>query len=77
MTRSWVVVAAGVAVLAVVLAGVMVARWSAAREDRPAQPTVNVTTDPGVTSTLLPSQDESYWTPERMRSAQPAPMPTD
>ncbi len=76
MTRPWVVAVAGGAVaLIVVLTGVMAARW-AAREEQPA-PAVQITDDSGVTSTRLPTPDESYWTPERMRSAQPAPMPTE
>ncbi|MEH1016087.1 hypothetical protein V6U90_23620 [Micromonospora sp. CPCC 206060] len=77
MTRPWLVMlAAGGAVVLVVLAvGVLAVRRSGPAE-APA-PAVHSTADPGTTSSRLPVPDESYWTPERMRSAQPAPMPTD
>ncbi|MEU4570274.1 hypothetical protein [Micromonospora sp. NPDC023956] len=77
MTRGW-VAAAGAAV-AVVLVAVVVAGVVAARRSGPGeQPgsTGGAVGDTGTTSTRLPSPDDSYWSPERMRDAEPAPMPS-
>ncbi|RGC69232.1 hypothetical protein C5N14_08165 [Micromonospora sp. MW-13] len=77
MRNGW-VVAVGAAV-ALVLVAVVVAGVVTARRSGPAgQPPVPTPTgDVGTVSTRLPAPDDSYWDPDRMRSALPAPMPTD
>ena len=72
MNRGPVVALAGGVLVAAVAVGVAVL---AGRSDHPAAPAG--TAPPGVSGTELPPPEESYWTPERMRSARPAPMPGD
>lgn len=67
-----VVVALGAA--ATVVAVVLVFR--AAGTGSP-EPSVPPTGGSSVVSTEVPSVDPSYWTTERMRSAEPARMPAD
>lgn len=75
MSRSGVAVALTGAVVAALAVGVAVIVGRAVTQE-PAGP--SAPTDPaGVSSTRLPEPTDSYWTPERMRSAQPAPMPEE
>ncbi|WP_416901956.1 hypothetical protein [Micromonospora echinospora] len=76
MTRGWgVAVGAAVAVVlvAVVVAGVVTARRPGTGQESGS--TGGAVGDTGTTSTRLPSPDASYWSPERMDDAEPAPMP--
>nr|CAI05924.1 hypothetical protein [Micromonospora echinospora] len=76
MTRGWgtaVGVAVAVVLVAVVVAGVVTVRRSGTAEGSGA--TGGMVGDTGTTSTRLPSPDDSYWSPERMGDAGPAPMP--
>lgn len=71
MSRTALIGAA--AAVIVVAAGVAVVLGRATGAEQPPAPA-----DPtGITSTRLPGSGSTYWTPERMRSAQPAPMPED
>ncbi|GLY25659.1 hypothetical protein [Micromonospora sp. NBRC 101691] len=75
MTRGWgaaVGAAVAVVLVAVVVAGVVTARRSGTEESGSTGGAVG---DTGATSTRLPSPDSSYWSPERMDEAEPAPMP--
>lgn len=71
-------VGAVVVVVATVAVGVVLGVRAMSRDDAPAapRPASSAPAD-GASSTRLPAPDPSYWTPERMRSAQPAPMPPD
>jgi hypothetical protein len=72
--------ALGATVLAVaaILVGLTLAARALRASTGPAapRPAVSAPAD-GSTSTRLPSPDTGYWTPERMRSAGPAPMPKE
>jgi hypothetical protein len=74
-SRALALGATALAVVAIVVGLTLAIRALGAKDDPAApQPAVSAPAD-GSTSTQLPSPDNSYWTPERMRSASPAPMP--
>jgi hypothetical protein len=74
-SRALALGATALAVVAVVVGLTLAIRALGAREDPAApHPAVSAPADSS-TSTRLPSPDNSYWTPERMRGASPAPMP--
>ncbi|MGI5215371.1 hypothetical protein [Plantactinospora sp. CA-290183] len=79
MVRSSVVaLGAAAAVLALaVLVGVVVTLRAGAPRDAPAPGSSVPPADTSSTRLSSPGPQDSYWTPERMRSAEPAPMPTE
>jgi hypothetical protein len=75
MNRGLVIGLAGVAIGVLGSIGVAAIVGRGMSSDTPGAPAA---TDPaGSSSTQLPRPDDSYWTPERMRSARPAPMPSE
>jgi hypothetical protein len=67
-----------VSAAAIVAAAGVVVVWAATASSRPTP--ARLDPDSGSTSSRIqpaPAPGEEYWTPERMRSAQPAPMPPD
>ena len=73
MSRTALIGAAAAAVVVVAVGVAVVLGRATGGAEQPAAPT-----DPtGITNTRLPESGSTYWTPERMRSAQPAPMPED